>query len=288
MPVQTFNDRDELNDLSDLNYHVIESIAYSFIQEHGQRCIHNGELKSYESEDTMASELHKMLSQPLLGLRQIIPLITFWISEFSLDFKDKLYEIEHKRLIEFQNLANQLEQMIASQEKVSIKLKLASFLAELQYHEIHEAIPILEQHFNLHYPCDSQDGFEIANNPPSTPEEALARLQNLLQFSEHEIDLTIDATDPHNTVFSNSQGSENAISDDSDNLHSQAERWLEKFQFDGVKFERFVEAYYAEPEEMQAAIDQAIVSKPIHFLSTEQHPKRDSLRERITQKIFRN
>ncbi|MDG6773436.1 hypothetical protein QCB45_03760 [Thiomicrorhabdus sp. ZW0627] len=282
------NSRDALNDLSDLNYHVIETIAANFIQEHGLRSIHNGELQPQQTEDSMGSELHKMLSQPLLGMRQIIPVITFWIDEFKLQFDDKLYKLEHKRLIDFQNLADQLEAMIAKQEEVSVKVKLADFLTELQYHEIHEAIPVLEQHFDLH---GHPEHFRASPEQPQTPEEALERLQKLLEFSEHEINLTLlsDAKQKDDTAINlvTSELNSEERDDAPESIENQAERWLEKFKVDGVKFESFVEAYYAEPLEMQTAIDQAITTKPIHFLSTEQHPKRSSLIDRISQKLFR-
>jgi len=82
--IATLADKKELYDLSDLNIKIIENIIEAFNQIHGQRDYETGLIKVNEdlNKTTMRDELERMMANPELGLRQVVPLISMWVDEF--------------------------------------------------------------------------------------------------------------------------------------------------------------------------------------------------------------
>lgn len=256
MPGQMLNQTDALNDLSDLNIHVIETIAEDFIRKHGYRSIHTGQTRLENQDESMESELRRMLTNPAIGIRQVIPAITFWITEFKLQFEDALFELERKRLLGLQSLADELENLVSEKSEIQLKLTLSELLTELDHEELYEAIPALEKHV--------QSPEALSQPAPQTPDETVSRLRNLLQFSAHEIDLVLhDGLLKSEGVSANqTKGSE---------LEEKAQLWLERHRDD--KFEGYIHAYQAETIEMQKAIDRIVTAKPSLLSKSTSHTK---------------
>lgn len=254
MPGQMLNQTDALNDLSDLNIHVIETVAEDFIRKHGSRSIHTGQTRLENQDESMESELRRMLTNPAIGIRQVIPAITFWITEFKLQFEDALFDLERKRLLGLQSLADELENLVSEKSEIQLKLTLSELLTELDHEELYEAIPALERHL--------QSPEALSQPAPQTPDETVSRLRNLLQFSAHEIDLVLhDGLLKSEGVSANqTKGSE---------LEEKAQLWLERHRDD--KFEAYIHAYQAETIEVQKAIDRIVSAKPSHFSTPNPH-----------------
>ncbi|MDX1348395.1 MAG: hypothetical protein R3189_09130 [Thiomicrorhabdus chilensis] len=254
MPGQMPNQANALNDLSDINLHVIETVAEDFIRKHGSRSIHTGQTHLENQDESMESELRRMLTNPTVGIRQVIPAITFWITEFKLQFEDALFELERKRLLGLQSLADDLEKLVSEKSEIQLKLTLSELLTELDHEELYEAIPALERHVQ---------SLETSNQPaPKTPAETVSRLRTLLQFSTHEIDLVL-----HDGLLKNEML--NANQTNKSDLEEKAQLWLERHRDD--KFEVYIDAYQAETIELQKAIDRIVTVKPSHFSMPTSH-----------------
>lgn len=238
----------------DLNTHVIKSVADSFIQAHGLRDIHSGEERDINHLDTMAAELNMIMAQAALGLAQVVPLIAFWVSEFSLDFKDELFEIEHKRLQRTQSIADHLSSFTEQNQQVEITIKLPDLLAELTAEEMMHAIPILEEHLKHSQNADIK--------PLSEQAGLIDRLKYLLRLPENEIHLSFDAEQlfPSQQHFS-LPPSMNAT-DETQSLEQQAQSWLDRInRHEAHSLPFFIDAYNREPPELRAAIDHVLAKQ---------------------------
>lgn len=226
--------RKELNDLSDLDIELIQSIANSFIQQYGNLDVETGEASVAPNQTSMAQELQEMMAQPELGARQVVPLVSMWVEQFDLSFEDPLFKLELSRLKLKQVLADQLNSLADLKRPVTVNFSVLEVLSMLDSHEMMESVPYIE--------------FQIKNqlpNPPENTGELIERIRTLSEHSEKfiEINLTPD-------MFSNIEKPE-------ESLEEKARKWLEKTQAEHqYNLNAFFKAYDKLPKEMKEAVDE--------------------------------
>jgi len=243
--IATLADKKELYDLSDLNIKIIENIIEAFNQIHGQRDYETGLIKVNEdlNKTTMRDELERMMANPELGLRQVVPLISMWVDEFNLAFHFPLYEMEKKRLAQKQQLADQIEQVSKLKRSVQFDFSISEILAVLEVEELSEAIPYLE--------IQTQEGGRLPE-PPKTVEELIQRINALWSLSEKTISIKFSPDMFKNTDEPSSQKNTQKIQE-------KAKLWLQQMQAKtGYSMNEFFAEYDKQPPEFQKAISEAM------------------------------
>lgn len=226
--------RKELNDLSDLDIELIQAVANSFIQQHGNLDVETGGTVVAPHQTSMAQELRKMMTQPELGMRQVVPLVAMWVEQFGLRFDDPLFKVELIRLKFKQKLADQFNRLVALKRPVTVNFSVLEVLSMLDSNEMMESMPYIE--------------FQVKNrlpNPPKNTEELIERIRALSEYGEKfiEIKLTPD-------MFSSLEKSE-------ESLEEKARKWLEKTQSKHkYNLNAFFKEYDKLPKEMKEAVNE--------------------------------
>ena len=272
MTASTFStSRQALYDLSDLDMALIRAVAQSFINQYGTLNVETGE-EALPHELTMSQELHKMLGQPELGMRQVVPLIAMWVQQFDLAFNDPLFKLEVSRLKLKQSLADQLNELISLKRPVTVNFSVLEILSMLESEEMIESVPYIE--------------FQIKNQLPDPPKNTAELIQRIRELAEHseksiEIKLTPD-------MFTQPQKPE-------ESLEEKAKKWLEKTQ---AKYHYNLNAFFKEydklPKEMKEAVneimDENIQKSSQHALpqwKEEEYYDTYSLLHRVLLRLFK-
>lgn len=229
--------------ISDFQLNIVKQVAEQFIQEHGYRSVFNGQLLFQNAPDSMEHELKAMLENPQLGMRQVIPVIGFWIEDFALEFTSPLFDFEQQRLQFAQIQINELEALIKTEKQIEVQLTIQDILLELEHDEIFEALPILEEQVS--------DATEPPCTFPSNEHGAVKRLECLLQHAQHSVSLTIthDLLEQHQTIQTLELSEEKE-------LELKAQTWLDNLtNSEKNNLNQFIQSYKAQPLAMQKAID---------------------------------
>ncbi len=224
----------ELYDLSDLDMELIRAVADSFIQQYGSLDVETGGTVVAPHQTCMADELQKMMAQPELGMRQVVPLIAMWVEQFGLRFDEPLFKLELNRLKLKQALADQLNRLVALKRPVTVNFSVLEVLSMLDSHEMMESVPYIE--------------FQIKNqlpNPIKNTEELIERIRTLSEHSEKFIEIKLTPE-----MFSHLEKPE-------ESLEEKARKWLDKTQ---SKYQYNLNAFFKEydklPKEMKEAVNE--------------------------------
>jgi len=224
----------QLDDLTDLDIEMIQAVANSFIQQYGNLDAETGNRLVAPHQTSMANELRRMMSQPELGIRQVIPLIAMWVEQYGLRFDDPLFKLELSRLRLKQELADQLNRLVALKRPATVKFSVLEVLAMLDRQEMMESVPYIEFQVN-----------QQLSQPPKDVSELIERIRELSKYSERfiEIKLTPD-------MYQKLEKSE-------ESLEQKAKKWLEKTQ---SKYQYNLNAFFKEydklPKQMKEAVNE--------------------------------
>lgn len=231
------------NPISEFQLRIVQEVADQFIHQYGGRSVYSGQLLFQNAPDSMEHELQTMLTNPQLGMRQVVPVIGFWVEAFSLEFNHPLFNFEQQRLQFAQIQIDELEALIKTEKQIEVQLTVQDILLELEHDEIFEALPILEEQVS--------DEIEPPCTFPSSENEPVRRLECLLEHGQHSVSLTItqDLFEQHQTIQSVELSEEEA-------LELQAQAWLDNLSHsEKNNLNQFIQSYKTQPLAMQKAID---------------------------------
>jgi len=231
------------NPISEFQLSIVKQIAGQFINDHGCRSVYSGQLLFQNAPDSMEHELRTMLDKPQLGMRQVVPVIGFWLEAFALEFDNALFDFEQQRLQFAQIQIDELESLIKIEKQIEVQLTVQDILLELEHEEIFEALPILEAQVSdeIRPPCTF----------PSRESDPVKRLECLLQHAQHSVNLTISLD-----LFEQHQQPTPFDHNEDHNWERKAQNWLDNLSHsEKNNLNQFIKSYKAQPLAMQKAID---------------------------------